>query len=316
VSEPVDRNTSDQDRDLAEYLGGNSQVSQRYRTLAEAADEAVPPELERRILAQARHAVAPDAPAEAVPSDGRADGLAALRGKRRRLLRWSVPTALAASLVLVVSIVMRSGVEHEVRSTTLPAVPVKGPPSEPATGVPPALARQDDADQLSGQSLGQSSGERESVARERSLQSSAAAARSRPSQAATANYAAPPPPAPPESKVAPAAEAPAPAAAMAQRQRASVHKDTATVRSAVPMARQERNEPQAAAVQAVPVAPAAQELDTALLRADPEAWLKHIRQLRQEGKRELADHEWERFSAEYPTYPVAESDPARAAKRP
>jgi hypothetical protein len=52
-----------------------------------------------------------------------------------------------------------------------------------------------------------------------------------------------------------------------------------------------------------------------LQRMDPEAWLKDIRQLRKDNKQELADREWQRFRAAFPDYKVAETDPAREAKK-
>lgn len=372
MSGPVDRHSPDQDLDLAEYLGGNSRLSQRYRSLTEAADETVPPELDRSILAQARRAVAPDALAtasrsgEPARSDELPDELTMLRTRRRRLLQWSVPTALAASLVLVVSIVMRSGVEHEVRGmTTLPTAPVENRLPELAKDLPsPAPARQD--------AVALPPNEQESAARAMAKKSSGVAVKServhaeqalagsvahrnrnadpspdqkhdvelaRETRAATSNYAAAPPPPPPEPElaaVAPTVEAPSPAVTTPVRQstsatptvtqsasvtaasetRANETRDLAAIAPAARMVSKERNEPPAAAAKAAPGVPAAEEVDTALLHADPEAWLKHIRQLREAGKRELADREWERFSAEYPAYPVAETDPARAPKTP
>ncbi len=119
MSEPID------DKALDEYLSGRSQISQRYRALADDAREIVPPELDRRILAQARDAVAQ---AEAVP----ADELTRLRTKRRRLMQWGVPAALAASAVLVISIVIRSGVQHEVQAVQEPPLPTVAAPSASA----------------------------------------------------------------------------------------------------------------------------------------------------------------------------------------
>jgi hypothetical protein len=49
--------------------------------------------------------------------------------------------------------------------------------------------------------------------------------------------------------------------------------------------------------------------------SDPEAWLKDIRQLRADNKQEEADREWRRFLAAYPDYEVAETDTARETKK-
>jgi hypothetical protein len=87
VSEPID------DKALEEYLKGGSAVSQRYREIG--ADE-VPDAVNRHILEQARAAVR-KRPA-----------------KSRTWMRWSAPVALAASAVLVLSIVIDSGVQQDV----------------------------------------------------------------------------------------------------------------------------------------------------------------------------------------------------------
>ena len=82
VSDPIDIKALD------EYLKGGSDISQRYRELGR---EDVPPELDRRVLDEARAAVA---------------GGGAARS--RSWLRWSAPVALAASVVLVVAVVIES----------------------------------------------------------------------------------------------------------------------------------------------------------------------------------------------------------------
>ena len=120
MSDPIDKA-------LDEYLSGNSQVSRRYRELD---DVAVPPQLDQAVLAQARAAVADRQSSQSdgqsdVRSDGHTDELERLRQRRKRLMQWSVPAGLAASAVLVVSIVMQSGVQHEVVS--LPQQPASTP---------------------------------------------------------------------------------------------------------------------------------------------------------------------------------------------
>jgi len=79
VSDPIDIKALD------EYLKGGSDISQRYRELRR---EEVPPELDRRVLDEARAAVA---------SGG---------GRSRAWLRWGAPVALAASVILAVTVVM------------------------------------------------------------------------------------------------------------------------------------------------------------------------------------------------------------------
>ncbi len=87
MSDPIDIKALD------EYLKGGSDISQRYRELGR---EDVPPDLDRRVLAEARAAVA---------------GGGAARS--RSWLRWSAPVALAASVVLVVAVVIESPVQDE-----------------------------------------------------------------------------------------------------------------------------------------------------------------------------------------------------------
>lgn len=78
---------------LDEYLKGNSDVSQRYRELGR--DE-VPPELDRGVLAAAH---------EAVANEG--------AKRSRSWLRWSAPVALAASIVLVLTVVLENGLKND-----------------------------------------------------------------------------------------------------------------------------------------------------------------------------------------------------------
>lgn len=87
MSDPIDIKALD------EYLKGGSDIAQRYRELGR---EDVPPELDRRVLEAARAAVAGDG-----------------AKRSRSWLRWSAPLALAASVVLVVTVVIESGVQND-----------------------------------------------------------------------------------------------------------------------------------------------------------------------------------------------------------
>lgn len=95
------------EQQLDDYLRGGSAVSQQYRQLRSAD---VPSELDRLVLRQAQDAV------QSRPA------------KSRTWMRWAGPLALAASAVLVVSIVIESGVHEE----TYLAVPVSAPVDLPA----------------------------------------------------------------------------------------------------------------------------------------------------------------------------------------
>lgn len=271
MSEPID------DKALDEYLSGRSQISQHYRALADGVRDTVPPELDRRILAQARDAVAQ---AEAAP----VDGLARLRTKRRRLMQWGVPAALAASAVLVVSIVIQSGVQHEVRAVNEHpvAAPAAAAPPPPAVMIEPQIT---------------SASEPESAIE------------------------VPPPPAakqaPKVRQVAPPAPAPAAMAdSLEQRARAAApqatspaedparYKPTATS----PRAERERDDiPKEMSANRQSSMVSAGSID---LHGDPQRWLEHIRELRRNGKQVEADSDWKQFRVRYPDYPVAETDAA------
>lgn len=100
MSDPID------DKALDEYLKGGSLVSQRYRELG--ADE-VPDDLDRRVLAQARAAVTKRS------------------HQRSAWMRWSGPVALAASVVLVLAVVIDSGVQQQTIMVSEPKQPAPDP---------------------------------------------------------------------------------------------------------------------------------------------------------------------------------------------
>lgn len=126
MSEPID------DKAFEEYLSRESQLSKRYRALG--ADE-VPAELDGLVLAQARQAVA------AKPSSGR---------KKPAWMRWTPPLALAASMVLVISIVIESGTRHEVAMRDMAAtMPQSAPAQEEAATAGDNRAKQEASAPLS-----------------------------------------------------------------------------------------------------------------------------------------------------------------------
>lgn len=102
MSESTDKPLPEEqsDEQLDEYLKGDSSVSRHYRQL-HSAD--VPAELERLVLRQAEEAV------ERRPA------------KSRSWMRWSGPLAIAASALVVLSIVIETGVQKEALMITVPA---------------------------------------------------------------------------------------------------------------------------------------------------------------------------------------------------
>lgn len=98
MSEPTDNRLPDEALD--DYLKGDSSVSRQYRQLHGAE---VPAELDRLVLRQAE------------------DAVKARSAKQRTWMRWSAPLALAASAVLVVSIVIQPGVQEKASVTSAEA---------------------------------------------------------------------------------------------------------------------------------------------------------------------------------------------------
>jgi hypothetical protein len=301
VNAPLD------DKALDEYLSRGSDVSRRYRELD---DDAVPPELDRRVLAEARGAVSKN------QSGGRA------------WMQWSAPLALAASAVLVLSIVIESGGDYEKPMETTEqaadARPAKAetstpkaasapaePPVEVFTGLvpdatfepqaPPEARAPAPASQSREQTLARQSAERQRVrglvgetdteVRTEEVQVNA----SRPAPAVELTS-----PSPihtiTEDEALP--EAVVTGQRRAETRRSSGPRDT--------IAR-----PSASGVSANAEAEYA---DRAFKRSTPEQWLEEIRQLRRDGEAREADSQWEQFRKQFPDYPVAEDD--IAVKRP
>lgn len=275
MSQPSD------DKSFEEYLGRESQLSKRYRTLA--ADE-VPAELDRRVLAQAQAAV-----------------VGASSRKKPAWVRWSAPLALAASMVLAISIVIENGTEHEVRMRELPAVRQE---KSRAESLP-------DADL------------------EARMQGPVPAAPPPSVVILSEPQVLPIAPAmmPAPAKI----QAPAPPAVIANSASADALKreDTAAAESdaysweeaavTTGSARREGMVRQGAGPRGTVQSATADERRAiaAMLvqeerEKDPKVWLEYIRQLRRGDQGEHADREWKRFHETYPHYEVDEKDVARA----
>lgn len=315
--------TPTEDRVLDEYLSGKSQVSQHYRGL-EADD--VPAHLDDRILAQARAAVA--APV---------DELAGVREKRRRLMRWSIPAALAASALLVVSIVIRTGPQQEgfglaPRGAPQPARQMAQPqaatesensvvlitPPRDATTESPVLGlpsvssqtRKQQAEQAQANSITAHAERAREAIYDEPLAITAPAPAAAPAEVPLA-----PPPAPALAREddedeyvarADRASADQQLAATAQEQRS----DAAARQSVAASAGQEFKRAQPAAAAHTPAS--AISADALARELNPDAWLEHIRQLRRDGKSEDADQQWRAFREKYPDHIVSETDLARS----
>lgn len=300
MTEPTDKPLLDEppadEQQLDEYLKGDSSVSWHYRQL-HGAD--VPPELDRLVLRRAEDAVKSRSP------------------ERPAWLRWSAPLAVAASAVLVLSIVIETGVRDETAIVTAAAPAMQGKReraadeaevnpaseekvSEPAAP-PPAEIDAPSALRLEAPSL---------EARR------AAAPKVDAPQSVEQTSPAPPP------VSAPTAAITAPEPALVDSGEDTAREEELPASTSQRMLRGQQN--QAAGPRdtvATPGASAEQAYSRPIsadmpprIYSDPEAWLKDIRRLREENKQEEADREWRRFRAAFPKYEVAETDLARATK--
>ena len=304
MSDPIDIKALD------EYLKGGSDISQRYRELGR---EDVPPELDRRVLEEARAAVA---------------GGGAARS--RSWLRWSAPVALAASVVLVVAVVIESPVQDETIAIQ-PASEARQAEEYKLQEEPEALAASgcsgsgaatgeccQGRDEARGQRSGRrgSFGERGSVARvvvrKRAgrcrlggYRFSRGAARGRAAGACDAH--------------------PIHLGPKRSRSRGRAGRFVGQGKRLSRVAGSRGHRHAAAAQRRAYCRPTQHDLGLCIqLReaadcrrrcrrgaADPAKWLEEIRDLRRAGKTAEADRAWERFREAFPDFAVAEDDIAR-----
>ena len=287
--EPSELDTAD-DAALNDYLRRDSAVSQRYR---EVVADAVPASLDHAVLAQAKSAVA-----EKKVS------------RWRGVTRWSAPLALAASVVVVVSIVRQPAMQEELVRTVAPvsAPATMPPPSEPLQyKSPPEAAAPGNA--VTQSTTPSRANEAEQRPRKRVVQQAKQAppAESMREEKAEldrsvrdeaidnaqqlAAQSAPPPPAPVEVLT---------TAGRNLAYEAPMAGDGFTVTS------QRRVD--------VPASPKAAAVAPAFNEDEPQSWLEHIRKLRSDGWTLRADAEWLRFRQKYPDFVVDEADTARPPK--
>jgi hypothetical protein len=330
VSGPVE------DPGFEEYLRGDSQVSRRYRELN--GDE-VPGHLDGSILAAAREAV--QQPASSI------DELAHVRKQQRRLMRWALPTTLAACTLLAVTVVMRSNLPHE--SGVQQASVRADAPAAPA----PAARMEDKKTEQTQESIVLIAPPRNAVTEFSELapatQDSARTARAREEmkhetrsvaeqaeasrRAMSERRVAVPAPSPINQNAAAepalAAAAPAPIAVPQISEREAAAFSAPPAPAPMAKARDEVDLQEIAvtgARSAQPtrsgprdtisgnVAQMSSDHSASIPRA-PEDWLGEIRKLRQSGETERADREWREFRKQYPDYEVAATDLARGEQR-
>lgn len=321
MSDPIDIKALD------EYLKGGSDISQRYRELGH---EDVPPDLDRRVLAEARAAVA---------------GGGAARS--RSWLRWSAPVALAASVVLVVAVVIESPVqdetlaiqptsedsyehsaadEYKLREESTQArqrepepqiIPEQPPAAAPAAvrpaAPPPARAAKAEAKRADRAPVVEEVLVNAEAPREQSFATSPFAVDTVTVDSAEAQLAAGRP-APAVRTQSTAARNEVDRAAGLEDSSAKASASAEVQEVAVTGTRQRRSAGRTAGPRntisgsAFETRPAA---DADAEHSDPAKWLEEIRDLRRAGKTAEADTAWERFREAFPDFPVAQDDVAR-----
>ena len=325
-------NESD-DKTFEEYLGRSSEVSRRYRDLS---SEAVPPQLDERVLAEARVAVA---------------GKDAMKSRSRAMRRWSVPLALAASVTLVVAITFnadmqkRAAPSFELRRSS-PTTAQEQIDSQSATPPAPAASARARAPAASPQFVPEPKREVAEVVVTGNRVSPVAENAALPVgvlddaalQTKLRGEIVQPPPRLParDSDARVATETDAAKAAGENERRQEVEPGVQSGSSIAQTASRphEAEEPAAVARPAVTgsarndAPPAAGPRDSIPTNSsqramtlegkikpaweqDPKAWLEHIRELRKQGQVAGADREWTRFREAYPRHEVAETDEAR-----
>jgi hypothetical protein len=331
VSHLSDKDGSDKDgldkdlpdeQQLDEYLRGGSAVSQQYRQLRSSD---VPAELDRLVLRHAQEAV------KARPA------------KSRAWTRWAGPLALAASTVLVVSIVIESGVHEETYIAVPASAPADPPPKQEAAQpneaqekataggasdenvvqlvpVQPVVIEDDFVDSPPAPMVAEAPAPAPATLEDRRL----ALQRIAPPPVAAPVAQAPAESTPPEevtvrSSAPPATRNSTPMAVSAQAQEEDTRLEEIIMTAQKRRGERKQNAGPRNTVAAPAAADSAREADQTQDEprnySDPEQWLRDIRQLRKEDKHEEADREWRRFRYMFPSYEVADTDPARGALR-
>ncbi len=288
---------------FADYLQGKSSVSARYRQLQndQLQHDEVPPALDQQVLQQARAAL--QSPAANEPSFW---------------ARWNKPLAMAASLLVITSVIIKLGQQSRIEpqfTQQSPAVETKIVEEI----APPAIATPEVALGNTQEAKTVVASRDEATANRQAQPAALADAASLADTAlgrSAAEAIAPPPPALNLPVVA-APSAPAPAETSAERrEQDNTARGNALQKVATSIATAER--PTAAAAQS-PVATvgAVRSLNTLRtdeeLTSDPARWLEQIRELRAQSKSVEADAAWVQFRKAWPEYVVSIDDKARPA---
>ena len=280
------------------YLQRGSTVSQSYRAIEH---EEPPTQLDATILSRAQ--------AELRRNTSQ---------KYRHWKKWTVPVALAASTVMAISIVLESGMQHEVRSvaseemlqrerrvTSEPARDAAGP--EAAQSPSFASAPNGESDFAFAPSAPAAAPSEMAEEQDKLLALDA------------------PSPAPPQANV--SGDALAVRAARDAEEKEATERKASAMRELNAARAQSAERSESPALAASPVRQEsstqsdgaaqpemrvmAKQIQTQASQREPAAWLEAIRELREAGKVEEADREWRAFKAAYADFEVAVDDIAR-----
>lgn len=303
-----------EDNDLSEYLSGDTKVSRRYRAIE--ADE-IPAELDRFVHAQSRADIASTSLTIA--------NVTSLPARSSRLLLWrriGTPVALAASVVLVVSILLDKDVKDGL--VPVPNVEPLSASSTPPIDLPVETSESKAVDVVTPESTAKPV----AVTRRQrtNVPSAAPPLRAKAVEPAVLNEVVvtgfviqsrvEDSPLPVE-----VFSSDEPPTSSANRSRTNARRSheatgleevmvTAQKRSATPNA---GGGPRGTIPPASfsPREPTEAELEKQYREANPMEWLIFIRELRASGNSRKANREWRRFVKAHPTYPVADTDAAR-----
>jgi len=305
-----------------DYLKRGSELSQRYR---DSSADSVPPELDHKILMQAREAVS-DKQVITHPS---------------WWVKWNKPLALAATLMLAVTVIYKVGFKSIDKLAAPEVASTNSLRTEGNTMSVPTLAEAATTTQAKpAATLAPASVPLQPDVKEQDKQARLAKADAEPRFSLKPPVVPPPPPPLQVSVSAPATATP-PAAAPSVTSNmpekvgyAETKAKDATLANAGAVKSETHEAPRivdsisAEDVGKFPDTPVAESLqrvpgveikredlsrsrEKKLDATDAERALNHIRELRKQGKKKQADKAWEQFKKDFPDYLVAEDDPAR-----
>lgn len=298
------------DPTFEEYLKRDSALSRQYQ---HSSDEVVPPELDKKILAQARDAISDKNDKKVITHPS-------------WWIKWNKPVALAATLMLAFTVIYKVGYQSVDRLSAPEAPQAVTQKANDQFTAPTVTQNSLDADKKSETT--------DALAAVSSLKDNAEQ-HHEPEVAAkplmpSVQRALPPPPA---TSIAPNAATPVVMPAPAEARKEASNTAAGSLAKSTEQPKRESvsvvdsitaedigkfpDTNVAESLQRVPgveirrdAAPD-KEKKTTEQKTDPDATLQRIRELRKHGKNKAADQAWKQFQKDFPYYEVAADDPAR-----